>query len=357
MSLKNNSNESLKKTLEDKKVLITGGTGSVGQIAVHEILRFNPAVVRILDVDETREFEMKHNLKKYSNVRFLLGDIRDKERLKRAVEDIDIIFHFASLKHVLACEYNPMEAVKTNVMGTQNLIDVALDEEVDKVIFTSSDKAVSPCNVLGATKLLAEKLITAANYYKGQRKTIFCSVRFGNVMGSRGSILPLFKDQIQNGGPVTLTDEKMTRFVMSVSEASALLLSAASMAQGGEIFVPKMHSVKIIDLACALIEELNPHNADAVKINVVGRGPGEKLFEEIMTQSEAERSLETEQLFIILPEITEYLHTEKFRYSNARPTKLAGYKSEDVETLTKQQIKALIHKENLLQSKPHLLHL
>jgi len=338
----------MKALLESKKILLTGGTGSVGQAIAREILRHNPAVLRILDVDETREFEMSKDLKDYSNVRFLLGDIRDKDRLSRAMEDIDIVFHLASLKHVLACEYNPFEAVKTNVFGTQNLIDVALEEETDKVIFASSDKAVNPCNVMGATKLLAERLITAANYYKGWRKTVFCSVRFGNVLGSRGSIIPLFKDQIRNGGPITLTDERMTRFVMSMSQASGLLFKAAEMAQGGEVFVPKMKSVRILDLANVIVEELCGRDADGIRIKVVGREPGEKLFEEIMMQSEAERSLETEEMFIVLPEITEYSRIETFQYPNAEPTKLRGYRSEDAEVLSKQEIKDMLRKENLL---------
>jgi len=182
---------------KNKKILITGGTGSIGQEIVREVLKHEPAVVRILDIDETKQFELQQEYEDYENIRFLLGDIRDKERLYRAIEDIDIVFHTAALKHVQACEYNPFEAVKTNVIGTQNLIDVAIDEEVEKVIFTSSDKAVNPTNVMGATKLLAERLITSANYYKGARKTVFSSVRFGNVLGSRGSVIPLFKNQIE----------------------------------------------------------------------------------------------------------------------------------------------------------------
>jgi len=344
---------------EGKKILVTGGTGSVGQVIIPEILRYNPEVVRILDVDETREFEMKQQLKDYSNVRFLLGSVRDKERLSRAMENIDIVFHLASLKHVLACEYNPFEAVKTNVIGTQNLIDVVLEEKnVDKVIFTSSDKAANPCNVMGATKLLAERLITAANYYKGWRKTVFCSVRFGNVLGSRGSMIPLFKDQIRNGGPITLTDERMTRFVMSMSQTGRVLFEAAKMAQGGEVFIPKMKSVRTLDLAKVLVEELCGRDADSITIKVVGRQPGEKLFEEIMTQSEAEHALETEEMFIVLPEITEEafvalpeitknLRVETSRYPNARPTKLRGYRSDDVEVLSKQEIRDMLRKESL----------
>jgi UDP-N-acetylglucosamine 4,6-dehydratase len=349
----------MQELFKGKKVLVTGGTGSIGQVIVREILRYNPEVVRILDIDETREFEMKQQLKDYSNLRFLIGSVRDKERLSRAMENIDVVFHFASLKHVLACEYNPFEAVKTNVIGTQNLIDAVLEEEnVDRVVFTSSDKAANPCNVMGATKLLAERLITAANYYKGWRKTAFCSVRFGNVLGSRGSIIPLFKDQIRNGGPITLTDERMTRFVMPMSQTSRVLFKAAEMARGGEIFVLKMKSVRTADLAKVMIEELCGREADNIAIKVVGRQPGEKLFEEIMTPDEVEHALETEDMFIVLPEITEEMLLElpeiardsrvrKSRYPNAKLAKLRGYRSDDVKALSKKEIRDMLRQEDL----------
>lgn len=336
----------MKTLLEDKRILVTGGTGSVGQAIIPEILKYNPAVLRVLDVDETREFEMSKKLKDYSNVRFLLGDIREKDRLSRAMEDIDIVFHLASLKHVLACEYNPFEAVKTNVVGTQNLIDVALERETSKVIFASSDKAVNPCNVMGATKLLAERLITAANFYKGHRKSVFCSVRFGNVLGSRGSIIPLFKEQLHSGGPITLTDEKMTRFIMPVSQSVRLLLKAAELAHGGEVFVTKMDGVRIMDLAQVIVEEICGQKAVKNKIRLVGRGPGEKLFEEIMTEGESERSLETEDLFIILPEIKEFSQAT-VNYMNAKPTQTKTYSSENVKILNKKEIKEFLRNNQI----------
>lgn len=331
----------IEKLLEGKRVLVTGGTGSVGQAIIPEILKYNPEVLRVLDIDETREFEMSKKLKNFSNIRFLLGDVREKDRLSRAMEDIDIVFHLAALKHVLACEYNPFEAVKTNIFGTQNLIDVALEKETSKVIFASSDKAVNPCNVMGATKLLAERLITAANFYKGHRNSVFCSVRFGNVIGSRGSIIPLFKEQLHNGESITVTDEKMTRFIMPVSQSVNLLLKAAQLAQGGEVFVTKMDGIRILDLAQVIVEDGCGQEAVKDKIRIVGRGPGEKLFEEIMTQSESERSLETDDLFIILPEITEYSHV-KVSYPTARPILTQSYSSDNVRILTKQEIKQFL---------------
>ena len=338
-------------TFTNKNILITGGTGSIGREIVHEILKYEPEVVRILDVDETKQFELQQEYEDYKNVRFLLGDIRDKERVSRAIEGIDIVFHTAALKHVLACEYNPFEAVKTNVIGIQNLIDVAMDKDVEKVIFTSSDKAVNPTNVMGATKLLAERLITSANYYKGVRETIFSSVRFGNVLGSRGSVIPLFKKQIENGGPVTITNNKMTRFIMPMHEAIELLFKATELAQGGEISVLKMNTLKIKDLAEVMIEELAPkygYLPDAIKSEITGTKLGEKLYEELMTEDEARRALESEEMFIVLSEMNELLHIDKSYYPLASEVEVKAYTSKDVKHLTKEEIKEILYQENLI---------
>jgi len=221
----------------DTTLLITGGVGSIGREIAKNLLEYETTTVRILDNNETRLFDLKHE-RQSKKLRTLVGDIRDMYRLKRAIENVDIVLHVAALKHVLLCEYNPFEAVKTNVTGTQNLIDACIEEEVKKVIFTSSDKAVNPTNVMGTTKLLAERLITSANYYnKRVRKTVFSSVRFGNVLGSRGSVIPLFKKQIEKGESITITDKEMTRFVMPMRDAINLLLKATEITQGGEIFV------------------------------------------------------------------------------------------------------------------------
>lgn len=338
---------------KNKKILITGGTGSIGQEIMREMVKYEPAVVRIMDVDETKQFELQQEYEDHENVRFLLGDIRDKERLSRAIEDIDIIFHTAALKHVLACEYNPFEAVKTNTIGIQNLIDVAMDEEVEKVIFTSSDKAVNPTNVMGATKLLAERLITSANYYKGARKTIFSSVRFGNVLGSRGSVIPLFKKQIANGGPVTITNNKMTRFIMPMRDAINLLFKATKLAQGGEIFVFKMKALKITDLAEVMIEELAQncgYPPNEIKLKLIGTKPGEKLYEELMTEDEARRALESEDMFILFPEMKELSHIDKSSYpSVSEIAEVKAYTSKDVKHLTREEIKEILYQENLIE--------
>ena len=338
-------------SFKNKRILITGGTGSIGQEILQDILKHEPTVVRIMDVDETKQFELQQEYGDYENVRFLLGDVRDKERLYRAIEDIDIVFHTAALKHVLACEYNPFEAVKTNAIGIQNLIDVAMDKEVEKVMFTSSDKAVNPTNVMGATKLLAERLITSANYYKGARKTIFSSVRFGNVLGSRGSVIPLFKKQIEKGGPITITNSEMTRFIMSMRDAINLLFKATELAQGGEIFVFKMEAIKITDLAKVMIEELASnygYTPDEIKMEIIGIKPGEKLYEELMTEDEARRALETEDMFILLPEMEELSHIGSSYYPPTSQAEIKAYTSNDVEHLTKKEIKEMLYQENLI---------
>ena len=215
---------------EGKNILITGGAGTIGSAIVRKVLEHNPKVVRVLDNNETAIFELEQELEAEA-FRPLIGDIRDKDRLQRAVQNIDIIFHAAALKHVPLCEYNPFEAVKTNVLGTQNLIEVAINEGVAKLITISTDKAVDPVNVMGATKLLSERLTISANSYRGWQRTIFSCVRFGNVLDSRGSVVPVFRRQIRKGGPVTITDSNMTRFVMSITRAAELVLKAAEMAR------------------------------------------------------------------------------------------------------------------------------
>ena len=338
--------------LQNKNILITGGTGSLGRELVREVLKHDPKVVRVFDVDETEQFEFHHELKEHEEtVRFLLGDVRDRERLIRAAEDVDIIFHTAALKHVMACEYNPFEAVKTNILGIQNVIDAAITNNVEKIIFTSSDKAVNPSNTMGATKLLAERLMTAANYYKGKRNCTFSSVRFGNVMGSRGSVIPLFKQQIKSGGPVTVTDREMSRFMMSMSQAVELVFRSAELAQGGEVFIFKMPTVNIADLADVLIEELAPqygYKAEDIDVKIIGTIPGEKMYEELMTEDEASRSLEREDMFIIAPLIMDGLSKYDGSAYDATPIRSMDYISKDVVPLTKDEIRAILKSDGLI---------
>lgn len=285
-----------------KRILIIGGTGTIGQQMVKELLAYNPKVIRVFSRDEYKQYEMENEYREYhKQLRFLIGDVRDYTRVQRAMENIDYVFHLAAMKHVPACEYNPFEAVQTNVIGTQNVIQAAMQAGVKKVLFTSTDKAISPTNTYGATKLTAERLISAAEYMKGPKSTVFSSVRFGNVMGSRGSVIPLFKKQILEKGYITVTDPNMLRYMMTPSQAISLMLKANELAQGGEVFVLKMPIVKLGDLAEVIIEELDrKYNlSDSIEIRTIGLRPGEKRYEELMTDDESHIALEMSDMYII----------------------------------------------------------
>lgn len=328
----------MRKLLENKTILVTGGAGSIGSALIRKILEFNPKAIRALDINETGLFNLKQELDT-DTVRLLIGDIRDKERMARAVEDVDIVFHAAALKHVSLCEFNPFEAIQTNVIGTKNLIETATDEEVDKFITISTDKAVNPINVLGASKLLAERLTVSANLYKGARKTVFSCVRFGNVLNSQGSVLPVFREQVRKGGPVTITDEGMTRFVMSINKATELVLKAAQMSKGGEIFILKMSSLRIKDFAQAVIKEITEKeglDSKRIKISSIGKRNGEKMYEELMNEDEASIVHETENMFILST-----LDPSK----NNKNKKKKIYKSTDSKFMRVNEIRAMLEEE------------
>lgn len=331
---------------KDKKILVTGGTGYIGSEIVRNLLKYKPKVVRIFSNDEDSMFRLMQELSEYNNTRFLIGDIRDKERLKLAMENIDIVYHTAALKHVPLCEYNPFEAIKTNVLGTQNVIEASLSNDVDKVINISTDKAVNPINTMGATKLLAEKLIIDANEGKGTKKTIFTSVRFGNVLFSRGSVIPLFEKQIEQKKPITLTNPKMTRFVMSIKNTIDLVFLATLMAKGGEIFIFKMPVVRLGDLTEVIIDKysgLYGYNKDEIHTKIIGNRAGEKLFEELMTLSESEIAFETKDMLIIPPQLElENIRYDVKDYPNASKCKLNRYVSKDIRPLSEKKIKKLL---------------
>jgi FlaA1/EpsC-like NDP-sugar epimerase len=291
---------------EGKKILITGGTGTIGSHLIRRLLEEKPAVIRIFSRDEYKQFEMSQALQKYTGqLRFLIGDVRDLQRLSRAMEGIDYVFHCAAMKHVPACEYNPFEAVQTNVIGTQNVIQAALDNKVKKVLFTSTDKAISPTNAYGATKLTAERLISAAEFHKGAKSTIFSSVRFGNVIGSRGSVIPLFVKQILDQRKITLTDPNVLRYMMTPSQAIDLILKANELARGGEVFVLKMPLIRMGDLAEVVIEETKRKYgiSEDVVVEEIGLRPGEKRFEELMTDDEANLAFETKEMYVVISNI------------------------------------------------------
>jgi len=286
-----------------KVVLVTGGAGSIGRHIVKSLLPRGPKVVRVLDNNETGLFDLEQELRN-PRLRTFVGDVRDKERLRRAIEGVDVVFHAAALKHVELCEFNPFEAVKTNVLGTQNLIEVCIDEEVEKFVAISTDKAVSPANVMGATKLLAEKLTLSANLFKGRRKTALCCVRFGNVLGSRGSIVPIFKEQVLRDREIMITDKRMTRFIMTIPRAAELVLKAGEIAKGGELFILKTPTVKVVDLADCIVEEIcSKHGIDQreVKVRYIGMRPGEKLYEELITEMESNCVSVVGDLIVVQP--------------------------------------------------------
>lgn len=334
--------------IRGKNILLTGGAGSVGRILIQQLLDQDPAVLRILDQSEPGLAALKKNLID-DRCRFLSGNVRDKERLVRALDNIDVVIHTAAMKHVDVCEYNPFEAVKTNVMGLQNLIDVAIDAGVGRFVFTSSDKAVNPANTMGTTKLLGEKLVTAANKYRGGHDIRFTSVRFGNVVNSSHSVIPIFHEQIRDGGPVTLTDPEMTRFFLTFDDVTDLVLDAMRYTAGGEVFVQKMDAVQIETLAEAMIQTLAPrydYDPNEISIEITGRRMAETYHEEIITDREVPRTIENESLYAVQPEQAEtdgYLSYDGIK--GFEPVTDVVRSSENAEKLSEQEIVDLLQNE------------
>jgi len=281
--------KSLASQFQGKKILITGGTGSIGSELVKQLIKFKPSTIRILTNDENSIFDARRELGEKPPLTYFIGDIRDKDRLKLAIRNIDIVFHAAAMKHVDICEQNPFDAIKTNVLGTSNILEVAILENISKFILISTDKATAPVSILGASKLLAERLTLDASYYKGTGKTIFTLVRFGNVIGSRGSVFQIFLEQIRKGLPLTITDKRMTRFIMSTVEASNLILKVTQIAKDGEIFILKMPSVRIEDLAKSMIRVTSkrlPKFKNKSRIKISKMRESERLQEFLVTTQE-----------------------------------------------------------------------
>lgn len=328
----------------DKSILVTGGTGSIGREIVRQLLTFHPRVIRIFSRNEYNQYVMRRDFGNRPDLRYLIGDVRDCERLMRACEDVEVIFHAGALKHVEICEYNPFEAVKTNVIGTQNVVEAALDYNMELVVGISTDKAVSPTNTMGATKLLGERVILTASQYKGDRRTRFCVIRFGNVLASRGSAIPLFIQQIRDGGPVTLTHHDVRRFFMSIPQAVELALQGSLHARGGEIFILKMPVLRISDLITALIRVYAPRfgrKPEDIEVREIGLLPGEKLFEELMTGEEALHSTETEDYFKVEP----LKPVERERLDELA----TGYGSSDQPLLSVEEIIAMLENHGLVE--------
>jgi len=328
--------------LNDKSILVTGGTGSFGKKFIETILnRFHPKKVIIYSRDELKQFEMQQIWPDEEPMRYFLGDVRDYSRLKMAMTGVDIVIHTAALKQVPAAEFNPFEAVKTNIIGGQNVIDAALSCGVNKVIALSTDKAAAPINLYGATKLTSDKLFIAANNYKGNHDIKLSVVRYGNVMGSRGSVIPFFLKQKEKSGILPITDERMTRFNITLQDGVDFVLQCIGKMWGGELFVPKIPSYKILDVANAIAPE--------AKQEIIGIRPGEKLHEEMITQTDAINTVEFGSYFVILPS-TVLWNIEKFKNeSNSSKGKMCEYgfsynSGTNQDFLSVEQIKTLIKK-------------
>lgn len=281
--------------INNKTILITGGTGSFGQAMTEKLLtQYRPKAVRILSRDELKQHDMRARFNDHPRLRFLVGDVRDQMRLRRAMENVDIVFHAAAMKQVPACEYNPIEAIRTNVDGAINVIEACLDNNVKHVVALSTDKAASPINLYGATKLCSDKLFISANNYAGKRDCRFAVVRYGNVLASRGSVVPVFRELIRKNKPLTITDKRMTRFWITLDQATDFVLTSLVLMKGGELFVPKIPSMRITDLANLM--------APKAKIVVTGIRPGEKLHEYLITVEEGRRTIDLGTRYVVEPE-------------------------------------------------------
>jgi len=332
---------------EKKTVLITGGTGSLGQALTARLLTLNVGKIRIYSRNENKQIEMENKFND-SRIRFFLGDIRDLDRLIRAMDDVDYVFHAAALKHVPKIEYNPFEAIKTNVIGSQNVIDACIASNVKKAICVGTDKAVSPLNTYGATKLLMEKLFVTANHYLDPQKhdTKFIALRYGNVLGSSGSVIPKFIEQISKKNRLSITDNKMTRFSITMDEALDFILKATELGQGSEIFVPKIRSYSIVDVKDALVKILEDTGYDEVGIR-----PGEKLHEVLINADEMRCAWEIQNMYMILNPLFNSFHNENILELYPDSQKMIDYEiysSEVVERIPSSELEQLIKNSHLI---------
>lgn len=338
----------------NKRILITGACGTVGSELTRQLVEEHDCQEIVgIDNNESELFFIEQRFSSSGTTRFVIADIRDCDKLTRIMHGIDIVFHTAALKHVVLCERSPFEAIQTNIIGVKNIINAAITNKVDRVIFTSSDKAVNPTNVMGTSKLMGERVMTAANSNLKDSKTIFASTRFGNVLGSRGSVIPIFKEQIRQGGPVTLTDPEMTRFIMSIEEAVKLVIDSAAIAKGGDVLITKMPVIRIKDLAEVMIEELAPlygFSADEIDIKVIGTKPGEKMYEELMSGEETRRAIELEDYFVVKPAFESLYRELDSSYDDIVSQKVTNpYHSGNESKLNKTELKLFLISNNLLE--------
>lgn len=316
---------------KDKVILVTGGTGSFGKKFINVMLKeYQPAKIIIFSRDELKQHEMRQAGYNHPSLRYFIGDVRDQQRLVRAFHGVDIVVHAAALKQVPACEYNPMEAIKTNILGSSNVIEAALEAGVSKVLALSTDKAVNPVNLYGATKLAAEKLFIQSNAYAAGTATRFSCVRYGNVVGSRGSVVPVFIKQRQNG-KITITDERMTRFWISLEQGVRFVIRCIEQMRGGEVFVPKIPSMKVVDLARAV--------APGTKIDVIGIRPGEKLHEVLINDDEARTTVEMADMFVVQPAEAFWFGREWLNQGTSLPDGFRYASNTNEQWLTVDQIR------------------
>jgi UDP-N-acetylglucosamine 4,6-dehydratase len=318
----------------EQVILVTGGTGSFGKKFVKMMLaEYHPAKLIVFSRDELKQHEMRVAGLDHPSLRYFIGDVRDIDRLRRAMQGVDIVVHAAALKQVPACEYNPMEAIKTNILGSSNVVEAALDAKVKKVLALSTDKAVNPINLYGATKLAAEKLLVQSNSYAGGKATRFSCVRYGNVVGSRGSVVPIFLQQ-KSFGKLTITDERMTRFWLTLEQGVRFVIHCIEKMHGGEVFVPKIPSMKIVDLARAI--------APGISLEVVGIRPGEKLHEVLISEDESRSTIEMDDMYVVQPSVSSWFGHDWQSEGHALPAGFRFGSDNNPQWLSVNQIRDMV---------------
>jgi FlaA1/EpsC-like NDP-sugar epimerase len=351
-----NSNATGAEQWRGKSVLVTGVCGTVGSELLRQLLATPVAEIVGLDNNESELFFLQVAHRDEPRARFYIGDVRDADTLLTRMRGVDVVLHAAALKHVVLCEQSPPDAISTNIRGVQNVIDAAIRNGVQRVLFTSSDKAVNPTSVMGTSKLMGERLMTAAHAHARDGGPLFASTRFGNVLGSRGSVIPVFARQIAAGGPVTLTDTAMTRFIMTLEQAVQLVMESAFLARGGEAFVTKMPVVRIQDLAEVMIEELAPRYGRSPKdvpVEIIGAKAGEKLYEELLNEEEVRRSVELDRYFVVLPAIRSVVRTVEYVYPDTRAEQVSRpYNSSLEPAMSRDHLREYLRAGRLLEEVP-----
>ena len=337
----------------DRSWFITGVCGTIGRKLLDRVLELSPRQVIGIDNNESELFYLYDAHRKNPSVKLYTADLRDERELASRISGCEFVLHAAAVKHVYLCEESPFSAIHANILGTQNIIDAAMGAGVERLLLTSSDKAVNPTNVMGTSKLMAERLVSAANARTQQSDQVFSCTRFGNVLGSRGSVIPVFVRQISSGGPVTLTNSNMTRFIMTLDEAVGLVMDSLFIARGGEIFVTKMPVLRIRDLAEVLIEELasdfgyRPHD---IPIEIIGPRPGEKMYEELMNEEEIQRSIELPKYYVIRPAILHSVRNIEYAYPgmNATDAPSQPYNSKNARAMSKEEVRSYLRRHPAL---------